>query len=80
MYDAEILIAELTFVAPDHRRQQIRKLGHMHLDDFVERRDRFNNKLIIASHFSTRYHARQVQRFVEQAFPDLLGGRLELWI
>ncbi len=80
MYEAEILIAELTFVAPDHRRGNIRKLGHMHLDDFVERRDRFRNGLIIASHFSTRYHARQVERFVEQALPDRLGGRLELWI
>jgi ribonuclease Z len=80
MYQAEVLITELTFVAPGHRRQTIHKLGHMHLDDLVERRDRFQNKLIIASHFSTRYHAAQVQRFVEQALPDLLGGRLELWI
>jgi ribonuclease Z len=80
MYDAEVLIAELTFVAPGHRRRLIHKLGHMHLDDLVERQDRFRNKLIIASHFSTRYHPAQVQRFVEQALPDRLGGRLELWI
>jgi ribonuclease Z len=80
MYLADVLIAELTFVSPEHRRQNIRKLGHIHLDDFVERQDRFQNKLIIASHFSTRYHARQVERFVERAFPDRLGGRLELWI
>lgn len=80
MYDAEILIAEMTFVAPDHRPQQIRKLGHMHLDDFVARKDRFNNEVIIASHFSTRYHPRQAQRMVEKALPDMLDGRLHLWL
>jgi ribonuclease Z len=80
MYQAEILITEMTFVASDHRRQSIRKLGHMHLDDIVDRRDRFQNKMIIASHFSTRYHARQVQRLVEQSLPDRLNGRLQLWI
>lgn len=80
MYEAEILIAELTFVAPGHRPQYIKKLGHMHLDDFVARQDRFQNRLIIASHFSTRYHARQVERFVGKAFPDMMGGRLQLWL
>ena len=80
MYDAEILIAEMTFVAPDHRPQEIRKLGHMHLDDFVARRDRFKNELIIASHFSTRYHPRQAQRMIEKAIPDMLDGRLQIWL
>ena len=80
MYEADILIAELTFVAPGHRPQQIKKLGHMHLDDFVARQDRFRNKHIIAAHFSTRYHPRQVERLVDKAFPDRLGGRFHLWI
>lgn len=79
-YEAEVLITELTFVAPRHRKDKIHKFGHMHLDDFVERRDRFKNELIVASHFSTRYHADQVQRYVDRALPDRLGGRLRLWI
>jgi ribonuclease Z len=37
MYQARILIAEMTFVAPAHRKEKIHKHGHMHLDDFVER-------------------------------------------
>lgn len=80
MYEAEVLITELTFVAPGHRRQKIHKLGHIHLDDLVARADRFQNRLIIAAHFSTRYHARQIERFVRKALPDLLDGRLHLWI
>jgi len=80
MYEAKVLIAEMTFVAPSHRKDKIHKHGHMHLDDFVERRDRFRNERIIASHFSTRYNKRQIQEFVERALPGLLGGRLYLWL
>jgi ribonuclease Z len=80
MYEAEILITELTFVSPGHRKGKIHKLGHIHLDDLVARRDRFHNQLIIASHFSTRYHHRQIEHFVSQAFPDMLDGRLQLWL
>jgi ribonuclease Z len=80
MYKAQVLIAEMTFVAPGHRKEKIHKHGHMHLDDWVERADRFENELIIAGHFSTRYHDRQVEHFVRKQFPDLLNGRLHLWL
>lgn len=80
MYEAEILITELTFVSPDHRPEKIRKLGHIHLDDLAARREQFQNQLIIAAHLSTRYHPRQVERFVKKALPDMLGGRLHLWL
>ncbi len=80
MFKADVLIMELTFVAPRHRKDKIHKFGHMHLDDLLARRERFANELIIASHFSTRYHPRQVRYYVEQAVPDMLDGRLCLWI
>jgi ribonuclease Z len=80
MYEAKILITEMTFVAPDHRRDKIHKHGHMHLDDFRERADRFENEVIIAGHFSTRYSDGQIRRFVERKLPDALGGRLNLWL
>jgi ribonuclease Z len=80
MYRAKVLIAEMTFVAPSHRKEKIHKHGHMHLDDFVERRERFQNERVIASHFSTRYHSKQIRTLVERALPDMLGGRLYLWL
>ncbi|HJN09171.1 MAG TPA: MBL fold metallo-hydrolase [Pirellulaceae bacterium] len=80
MFDAKVLIAEMTFVAPDHRQDKIHKHGHMHLDDFVARRDKFNNDVVIASHFSTRYHDRQIREIVQSVLPDMLDGRLHLWL
>jgi ribonuclease Z len=80
MYEAKILIAEMTFVSPAHRKDKIHKFGHMHLDDFVERRDRFKNELVIAAHLSTRYGGQSVERLVRKALPDMLDGRLMLWL
>lgn len=80
MFAAKILICEMTFVSPEHRKERIHKFGHMHLDDFVQRRDLFQNELIIAAHLSTRYHAKSVRRHVERALPDMLDGRLKLWL
>lgn len=80
MYEAKVLICEMTFASPKHRKEKIHKFGHMHLDDFIERRDRFKNELIIAAHASTRYHAATIERLVRQAFPDMLGERLVLWL
>ena len=77
---AKILIMEMTFVAPGHRKEIIRKHGHIHLDDVAERRHDFQNEKIIAAHFSTRYHSRQIRHWVRQKLPDLLDGRLELWL
>jgi ribonuclease Z len=79
-YRAQILILEMTFVAPNERAALIHKFGHTHLDDLVARADRFENEVIIASHFSTRQHPDQIQRIVEKRLPDSLKGRLKIWL
>ncbi|MGI9456381.1 MAG: MBL fold metallo-hydrolase [Aeoliella sp.] len=80
MYEARVLICELTFVAPDHRKDKIHKTGHIHLDDLADRSDRFENELIIAGHLSTRYHPNAVRKMVEKRLPGMLDGRLHLWL
>ncbi len=80
MYEAQVLILEMTFVAPSHRKDKIHKFGHTHLDDIVERRARFQNEAIIASHFSTRYSAKRIRDLVARALPNALDGRLHLWL
>jgi ribonuclease Z len=80
VYEAKILITELSFIRANHRRERIHKFGHMHLDDFVERADRFHNELIICSHFSTRYHSQEVRRLVDGKLPANLRERIKLWL
>jgi ribonuclease Z len=80
MYEAMILITELTFVARSHRREKIHKYGHVHIDDLLERRDRFRNEMVIAAHFSTRYTDDRVRRILAKRIPDMLDGRLQVWL
>lgn len=79
-FDAKILITEMSFIRASHRREKIHKFGHMHLDDFIERADRFRNELIIASHFSTRYHPNEVRKLLDNKLPPNLKDKINLWV
>jgi ribonuclease Z len=79
-FDAKILITEMSFIRASHRRDKIHKFGHMHLDDFVERAGRFRNEVIIAGHFSTRYHPNEVRKLLDARLPPELKGRMKLWV
>ena len=80
IYKAEILIMEMTFVAAGERASVIHKFGHTHLDDIIARASLFENEVIVASHFSTRMHSDQIARIVEKRLPDVLRGRLKVWL
>lgn len=80
VFEAKVLITELTFFRPDHRREKIHKYGHLHLEDFLERADRFKNELIIAMHFSARYPTHQIEKAVLKRFPPQLRERIKLWL
>jgi ribonuclease Z len=80
VFEAKVLITELSFVRPNHRREKIHKFGHMHLDDFIERADRFHNELIVCAHFSTRYHPQEVRRIVDGKLPPKLRECVRLWL
>lgn len=80
LYRAKVLITEMSFIRHKHRREKIHKYGHMHLDDFIERADRFENELIVCGHFSTRYHPDEVRRYLETKLPERLRSRVRLWI
>jgi ribonuclease Z len=80
LYRAEILILEATFVAPQERPERIHKYGHTHLDDLIARADRFQNGVIIASHFSTRLPNSAIERIVAKRLPDALKDRFKVWL
>ncbi len=79
-YLSKILITEMTFFRPEHRREKIHKFGHMHLDDLLERADKFQNELIVLTHLSTRYHDGQFRKLIEERFPEHLRQKIMLWV
>lgn len=80
VYEAKVLITEVSFIMPNHRREKIHKYGHIHLDDLIERKDRFRNEIIVCAHFSTRYHAPQIQKILDRKVPPELRERLRICI
>ncbi len=80
VFQAKVLITEMSFIRAKHRREKIHKFGHMHLDDFIERAERFENELIVCAHLSTRYHPDEVRRIVEARLPPRLRERVRLWL
>ena len=80
VYKAKVLIVEMSFIRAKHRREKIHKFGHMHLDDFLERADRFENELILCGHFSTRYHPDEVRRTLDARLPPKLREKMRLWV
>jgi ribonuclease Z len=79
VYESQVLITEMTFFRPDHRKEKIHKFGHMHLDDLLERADRFHNELIILSHLSTRTSEQEARRRLSRMLPESLKERTILW-
>jgi ribonuclease Z len=80
VFQAKVLIMELTFFRPEHRKDKIHKFGHMHLDDFLERADLFQNERILLAHFSARYHENQIRRAIQNKLPANLKDRVVLWL
>ncbi|MCA9092885.1 MAG: metal-dependent hydrolase [Planctomycetaceae bacterium] len=79
IYEAEVLITEMTFYRPEHRKEKIHKFGHTHLDDILARGEKFKNELIILSHFSTRYLPKNLMKAVNKKIPPELRKRIYLW-
>ncbi len=77
MFKADVLVAEMTHVS-SQRNEPNQTPGHMRVEDYAARRDRFENQKIIASHFSVRYPMREIESRVREKLPDMLGGRLVL--
>jgi ribonuclease Z len=80
VYAAQVLITEMTFFRPEHRKEKIHKFGHTHLDDLLERADKFRNELIILAHLSTRTHDAEARRRLDQVLPEGLRQRVVLWV
>lgn len=80
LYQAKILITEATFCRPEHRKEKIHKFGHMHLDDILDRADRFENELIILGHLTTRDHDQLIKKTIERRLPPRLQERVRVWV
>jgi len=77
LYRAEVLIIECSFIADGHQDRAAR-YRHIHFDDIAEFAERFENRLIVLTHFSRRYSRAEIRDEIRRRCPPLLRERIRL--
>ena len=77
MFKAEVLLIECSFVAEGHQ-ERAGKCRHIHIDDIADFADRYENELIVLTHFSRRYSPEEIRRTVRRRLPVSLHERIRL--
>lgn len=75
---ARLLILEVTFLDERVSVAQTRSKGHIHLDEVLDRADRFRNEAILMTHMSARYSAEEGERILDARLPPGLRERVTL--
>jgi len=77
LYRSEVLIIECSFIVEgDQDRAALYR--HIHVDDIAEFAERFENDLIVLTHFSQRYADEEIHRGVRKRLPAVLHDRVRL--
>jgi ribonuclease Z len=77
LFRAEVLMIECSFIADGHR-ERAAKYRHIHFDDIADFADRFQNELVVLTHFSRRYGRAEIRDEIARRCPAVLRDRLRL--
>jgi ribonuclease Z len=77
LFRSEVLLIECSFVAGGHEERAAR-YRHIHFDDISAFAERFENQLIILTHFSRRYSRSEIHAEVRRRCPAVLRSRIRL--
>lgn len=77
IYKAEVLMIECSFIADGHQDRAV-KYRHIHFDDIAGFAERFENRLIVLTHFSRRYSRPEIHEALRRRCPAVLRERLRL--
>ncbi|MFH1469314.1 MAG: MBL fold metallo-hydrolase [Pseudomonadota bacterium] len=78
LYEARLLILEATFLDERVGVAETRAKGHVHLDEILERADRFLNQALLLTHFSARYSSDEIRAILGERLPPGLGERVQV--
>ncbi|HEV7241721.1 MAG TPA: MBL fold metallo-hydrolase [Thermoanaerobaculia bacterium] len=76
-FKAEVLMIECSFVMDGHQ-DRAAQYRHIHIDDIADFADRFENELIVLTHFSRRYSREEIRDGVRRRLPVSLHDRIRL--
>jgi len=77
LFRSEVLMIECSFIEEGHR-DRAAKYRHIHFDDIAEFAGRFENRLIVLTHFSRRYGRGEIRDMIRRRCPEVLRERVRL--
>jgi ribonuclease Z len=77
LYKAEVLMIECSFIKDGHQ-DRAAKYRHIHVDDLADFAERFENEVIVLTHFSRRYSRDEIRDGVRRRLPASLRERVRL--
>jgi ribonuclease Z len=77
LFRADVLMIECSFVMNGHQERAAR-YRHIHFDDIAEFAPRFENSMIVLTHFSRRYSRGEIHDEIRRRCPAVLRDRLRL--
>lgn len=79
LYSSRVLILECTFLDDQKGRDETRRKCHVHLDEVIERADKFQNEHLVLMHFSQLYSPAAVHEIMKQRLPAALAARTRVF-
>src|SRR5439155_12409089 len=77
LYRADVLLIECTYVIDGHQ-ESAAEYRHIHFDDIADFAERFENQMIVLTHFSRRYSRSEIHAEVRRRCPAVLRERIRL--
>lgn len=77
IFRSAVLMIECSFTGPEDRQRAV-KYRHIHIEDLYDFADRFENELIVLTHFSLRDSASEIHARLSARCPATLRQRIRL--
>ncbi len=74
VFSARVLLIECSFLAPEDV-ERAHAYDHLHLQDFIDRAELFENEAVALTHFSLRYEADEIRGHLRR-LPESLQSRI----
>lgn len=72
----KLLVLECSFVDEAVSVEETRAMGHVHLDEIVERAELFGNEHVLLTHFSERYTSAEIVAALDRKLPPALRAKV----
>jgi len=79
LQQTETLVIESTFLDGRVTVAESREMGHVHLDELIDRAALLTAKRVVLHHFSARYSVTEIAQVLKQRLPDDIAGRVEVF-